>query len=196
MRGVAEIGFRQTRRRHPARASLPARPAARPVSDPGAGRRDPGRGHRHDLGRARRRRPARRSPSTLGARAAAHVTASAAEKIYRSTGADDGITPVAVGRRAAPVSNSCRPRRSCSTARGCAAKRRRACRRRRISRRRHRGLWPARARRALHPRLSARGWEVRRDGTLVWGDALHIEGDMRGSSTILPVLTAPPHLRR
>ncbi len=51
----------------------------------------------------------------------AHVTASAAEKIYRSTGATTEISQISFGRGATPGSNTCRPRRSSSTAPGFAA---------------------------------------------------------------------------
>ena len=92
---------------------------------------------------------------------------------------DDRDRPDAVGRGRRRGSNSCRPRRSCSTAPGCAATRA--------------SSWRAGAgflgggiivfgRRARGERftdgLLHEVWEVRRDGALVWGDALHVDGDV------------------
>ena len=79
----------------------------------------------------------------------------------------------------APLSNSCRPRRSCSTAPACGAKRSS------ISRRAPRFLGGdivVFGRRARGERFASgflrEVWELRRDGELVWGDALHLEDDV------------------
>ena len=111
--------------------------------------------------------------------AAAHVTASAAEKVYRSIGANDGDPPVAVRSLRVPRWSFCRSKRSCSKARACGAKR----------------PWSlvempgfsavifvvfgrARAAKRFTRGFLREVWQVRREGNLVWGDAVHLEDDI------------------
>jgi urease accessory protein len=110
--------------------------------------------------------------------AAAHVTAAAAEKIYRSTGATTEIAQSLVVARGARLEylppetilfDGARLRRRTALALAPGA-----------------GFLGggilvfgrrARGERYMHGLLNER-WEVWRDGALVWGDALHLDGDI------------------
>jgi urease accessory protein len=138
----------------------------------------------------------------VAARAAAHVTGAAAEKIYRSTGATTVVSQrlsVARGARLeflppeAIVFDAARLRRATTIA-----------------------LAPEAAflgggiivlGRRAHGETLTRGllheaWEVFRDGALVWGDALHLDGDIAatiadpacfaGAAACATLILAPP----
>ena len=121
----------------------------------------------------------------LGAGAAAHITASAAEKIYRSTGATAEIAQTVAVEAGGWLEflppetilfDGARLRRDTAVALardagflgGGILVFGRQARGERFTR----GL--------LHE-----GWEVRRDGALIWGDALHLDGD------IVEIMAAP-----
>jgi urease accessory protein len=112
--------------------------------------------------------------------AAAHVTAAAAEKVYRSTGATTAITQqLRVGEGAWL---EYLPPETILFEGACLRRNTRI------------GLAPrsgflgggilvfgrqARGERLTHGRINER-WEVSREGALVWGDALHLDGDVAG----------------
>jgi urease accessory protein len=138
----------------------------------------------------------------IGAGAAAHVTAAAAEKIYRSTGATTAVTQHLQAGEGAWLEylppetilfDGARLRRETRI-----------------------GLAPgagflgggilvfgrqARGERLTHGLVNER-WEVWRDGALVWGDALHLDGDIAatiadpacfaGAAACATLILAPP----
>ena len=105
--------LRAAARARAARISISAHPAA--SSSRARARRSDLGGVAHDLGRARRRRRAARGGDGRRRRAAT-ITTQAAEKIYRSLGADAASMSSSRSSRV-PSSNICRKRPSCSRAR-------------------------------------------------------------------------------